>query len=103
MSTSVTLNDLLETNKHTNVGINQLVVSSNCNNIATLKICLYMSFLAKYLLQVCIMDQANDLIGSNPLIGCCVVGPKESGPERDHWLDMIQSPRKAVACWHTMR
>lgn len=53
--------------------------------------------------QVCVMDQANDLIGNNPLVGCCVIGPKETGPERDHWIDMTQSPRKAVACWHTMR
>lgn len=49
------------------------------------------------------MDQGNDLIGSNPLIGSCVIGPSEAGPERDHWLEMRQNPRKAVARWHTLR
>ncbi|CAH1968325.1 unnamed protein product [Acanthoscelides obtectus] len=54
-------------------------------------------------IEVLIFDQGNDLIGTNPLIGSCVIGPKESGPERDHWIDMMHSPRKAVACWHTVR
>ncbi|KAI4463434.1 synaptotagmin [Holotrichia oblita] len=54
-------------------------------------------------IEVCIMDQGNDLIGTNPLIGGCLIGPKESGAEKDHWIDMTQSPRKAVACWHTLR
>lgn len=49
------------------------------------------------------MDQGNDLIGSNPLLGCCVIGPRENGAEKDHWYDMTQSPRKAVASWHTLR
>ncbi|XP_069679365.1 synaptotagmin-5 [Periplaneta americana] len=54
-------------------------------------------------LEVCVMDQGNDLIGNNPLLGCCVIGPDEEGPERDHWCDMTESPRKAVAMWHTLR
>ncbi|XP_018322417.1 synaptotagmin-5 isoform X2 [Agrilus planipennis] len=54
-------------------------------------------------IEVSLIDQGNDLIASNPLIGCCIIGPHESGPERDHWKDMMQSPRKAVACWHTLR
>lgn len=53
--------------------------------------------------QVSIFDQGNDLIGNNPLIGYSLLGPKESGPEKDHWIDMTQSPRKAIACWHTIR
>ncbi|XP_071056275.1 synaptotagmin-5 isoform X2 [Onthophagus taurus] len=53
--------------------------------------------------EVCIFDQTNDLISNNPaLLGCCVIGPKETGPERDHWIDMTQN-RKSVACWHTLR
>jgi hypothetical protein len=54
-------------------------------------------------LQVCVIDQANDLIGNNPLLGSCIIGPEEEGPEQDHWCDMTQSPRKAVAMWHTLR
>ncbi|KAK7867767.1 hypothetical protein R5R35_002266 [Gryllus longicercus] len=53
--------------------------------------------------EVCVMDQGNDLIGNNPLLGCCIIGPHEEGAEREHWSDMTQSPRKAVAMWHTLR
>lgn len=49
------------------------------------------------------MDQENDLIGTNPLIGGCLIGPKETGAEKEHWIEMTQSPRKAVAYWHTLR
>ncbi|KAF5285001.1 hypothetical protein FQR65_LT02313 [Abscondita terminalis] len=61
------------------------------------------SNLSNAAIEVCVIDQGNDLIASNPLIGCCLIGPRESGPEKDHWQDMMQSPRKAVACWHTLR
>jgi hypothetical protein len=53
--------------------------------------------------QVCVMDQGNDLIGKNPLLGSCTIGPEEEGRERGHWCDMKQCPRKAVAMWHTLR
>lgn len=49
------------------------------------------------------MDQENDLIGSNPLLGSCVIGPEEEGQERAHWCELTQCPRKAVAMWHTLR
>jgi hypothetical protein len=77
----------------------------SCNPVwnEALTFSLSASNIANAAIEICIMDQANDLIGSNPLIGCCLIGPKETGPERDHWLDMTQSPRKAIACWHTMR
>ncbi|XP_046395716.1 uncharacterized protein LOC124162979 [Ischnura elegans] len=56
-------------------------------------------------LEVCILGQSSDLIGANsPLLGSCVLGPHESpGPAQDHWSDMAQNPRKAVAMWHTLR
>lgn len=54
--------------------------------------------------QICVLDQANELRSSGPLLGCCVVGPREQqGPDRDHWTEMSQTPRKAVAMWHTLR
>ncbi|KAJ8949692.1 hypothetical protein NQ314_008155, partial [Rhamnusium bicolor] len=59
--------------------------------------------LANAAVEITIFDQGNDLIGNNPLVGTCIIGPKETGPEKDHWIDMTQSPRKAIACWHTVR
>jgi hypothetical protein len=53
--------------------------------------------------KVCVMDQGNDLIGGNPLLGSCINGPEEEGRERDHWCELTQCPRKAVAMWHTLR
>ncbi|XP_068082352.1 synaptotagmin-5 [Anabrus simplex] len=61
------------------------------------------SSLSQAAIEVCVMDQGNDLIGSNPLLGCSIIGLHEGGAERDHWSDMMQSPRKAVAMWHTLR
>ncbi|KDR13859.1 Synaptotagmin-9, partial [Zootermopsis nevadensis] len=61
------------------------------------------SSLSNAAVEVCLIDQGNDLIGNNPLLGSFVIGPEEEGPERDHWCDMTQSPRKAVAMWHTLR
>ncbi|XP_044730037.1 synaptotagmin-5 [Chrysoperla carnea] len=54
-------------------------------------------------IEICVMDQNTEFIGSNPLLGCCLIGSREEGPERAHWLDMIQSPRKAVSQWHILR
>lgn len=48
------------------------------------------------------MDQA-DMITNKGLLGSCVIGPREEGPAQDHWVDMQQSPRKAVAMWHSLR
>uniref|UniRef100_A0A1B6D1G6 C2 domain-containing protein n=2 Tax=Clastoptera arizonana TaxID=38151 RepID=A0A1B6D1G6_9HEMI len=53
--------------------------------------------------EICVMYQGNDLIGNPPLLGSCVIGPHEEGPGQEHWADMTQSPRKAVAMWHTLR
>ncbi|XP_050498329.1 synaptotagmin-6 [Diabrotica virgifera virgifera] len=54
-------------------------------------------------IELSVFDQGTDIIVNNSLIGSCTIGPKESGPEKDHWIDMTQSPRKAIACWHTVR
>ncbi|XP_075213677.1 synaptotagmin beta [Lycorma delicatula] len=53
-------------------------------------------------IEVCLMDQA-DMISNKGMLGCCVIGPHEEGPSQDHWTDMQQSPRKAVAMWHALR
>ncbi|CAH1159704.1 unnamed protein product [Phaedon cochleariae] len=54
-------------------------------------------------IEVLVYDQGNELIVNNSLIGTCTIGPKENGPEKDHWVDMSQNTRKAIACWHTVR
>ncbi|CAH1111363.1 unnamed protein product [Psylliodes chrysocephalus] len=59
--------------------------------------------IANAAIEISIFDQGTDIIVNNILIGICTIGPKESGPEKDHWIDMTQSPRKAIACWHTVR
>ncbi|RZF44926.1 hypothetical protein LSTR_LSTR013116 [Laodelphax striatellus] len=53
-------------------------------------------------IEVCLMDQA-DMVSNKGLLGTCVIGPHEEGPPQDHWHDMTQSPRKAVAMWHSLR
>jgi len=53
--------------------------------------------------QICVLDQGNDLIGHNPLLGCCLLGMGEDGLERSHWEEVVLGPRKAVAMWHTLR
>ncbi|KAJ8919456.1 hypothetical protein NQ315_016556 [Exocentrus adspersus] len=59
--------------------------------------------LANAAVEISVFDQGSDLIGNSPLVGSCIIGPKENGTEKDHWNDMIQSPRKTIACWHTIR
>ncbi|PNF39650.1 hypothetical protein B7P43_G05637 [Cryptotermes secundus] len=78
---------------------------STCNPVwnEALTFNLASSNLSNAAVEICVMDQGNDLIGNNPLLGSCLIGPEEEGPELDHWCDMTQSPRKAVAMWHTLR
>jgi len=36
-------------------------------------------------------------------IGCCGLGPQESGTGCQHWHDMINNARKPTAMWHYIR
>ncbi|XP_030745719.1 synaptotagmin-1 [Sitophilus oryzae] len=78
---------------------------ANCNPVwnEALTFNLPSSSIANVELEISIYDQGNDIMGSNPLLGCCAIGPKVVGTGKDHWNDMIQSPRKTVFCWHTVR
>ncbi|KAG7206379.1 hypothetical protein KM043_003744 [Ampulex compressa] len=67
--------------------------------------------LASSAVEVCVMDSNSELIGGNPIIGSCIVGPatgtataSEGGNNqgRDHWLHMTQSPRHPITMWHTL-
>lgn len=41
-------------------------------------------------------------VGSNELLGCAGIGAQVSGLGREHWLQMLDSPRRPVAQWHLL-
>nr|XP_050860857.1 synaptotagmin-6 isoform X2 [Vespula vulgaris]XP_050860858.1 synaptotagmin-6 isoform X2 [Vespula vulgaris] len=70
------------------------------------------SSLATSAIEVCVLDSSSELIGGNAIVGSCIVGPatvstgsgseSSSNQSREHWHHMTQSPRKAIAMWHTL-
>ncbi|XP_031777994.1 synaptotagmin-6 isoform X1 [Nasonia vitripennis] len=70
------------------------------------------SSLGSTAIEICVLDSSSELIGNNAIVGSCIVGPGigtatnlESGAansSKEHWQNMTQSPRKAVAMWHTL-
>lgn len=44
-----------------------------------------------------------DLIGSSDPIGKCSVGLNQTGQGQSHWMDMMNTPRRPIANWHTLR
>ncbi|XP_025833213.1 synaptotagmin-10-like [Agrilus planipennis] len=43
-----------------------------------------------------------DRIGSDDLMGCTAIGSSFIGVGRDHWLEMLDNPRRPVAQWYTL-
>ncbi|KAK0072546.1 hypothetical protein PV325_011230, partial [Microctonus aethiopoides] len=43
-----------------------------------------------------------DRIGSDELMGCTAIGSSFIGIGRDHWLEMLDNPRKPVAQWYPL-
>ncbi|XP_013191364.2 synaptotagmin-10 isoform X1 [Amyelois transitella] len=43
-----------------------------------------------------------DMISPNELIGCTAIGSSLIGIGRDHWLEMLDNPRKPVAQWYPL-
>ena len=43
-----------------------------------------------------------DRIGTSDHIGKVVLGYGSSGTELRHWNDMLASPRRPIANWHTL-
>lgn len=41
-------------------------------------------------------------IGPNELMGCTAIGSSFIGIGRDHWLEMLDNPRKPVAQWYPL-
>lgn len=44
-----------------------------------------------------------DLIGTSDPIGRCSVGLNQQGQGQSHWMDMMNTPRRPIANWHTLR
>ncbi|XP_074652955.1 synaptotagmin-6-like [Tubulanus polymorphus] len=43
-----------------------------------------------------------DRVGYNELMGCIAIGPQILGVGRDHWFEMLESPRKPIAQWYSL-
>ncbi|XP_071792487.1 synaptotagmin-10-like [Asterias amurensis] len=44
-----------------------------------------------------------DWVGHSELIGVCEVGPNSLGQGKDHWEEMLGSPRKQIAHWYQLQ
>lgn len=59
------------------------------------------SDLQKVNLVVTVVDY--DRIGTSEPIGKVVLGYNATGTELRHWSDMLASPRRPIAQWHTLK
>ncbi|KAG8196911.1 hypothetical protein JTE90_027615 [Oedothorax gibbosus] len=44
-----------------------------------------------------------DRVGANEVMGCFAIGSNCIGLGRDHWIEMLDNPRKPVAQWYTLQ
>lgn len=54
----------------------------------------------KVSIKVVVIDY--DRIGTCDPIGKTEVGPNCVGPELRHWMDMLATPRRPIAQWHSL-
>lgn len=57
--------------------------------------------LQKVNLSVTVVDY--DRIGTSDPIGRVILGCNAQGTELRHWSDMLASPRRPIAQWHTLK
>jgi hypothetical protein len=55
----------------------------------------------KVQLLVTVVDY--DRVGASEPIGQVLLGCDTKGPELRHWSDMLATPRRPVAQWHTLK
>ncbi|XP_075153818.1 synaptotagmin 1 isoform X3 [Haematobia irritans] len=55
----------------------------------------------KICLVITVVDY--DRIGTSEPIGRCILGCMATGTELRHWSDMLASPRRPIAQWHTLK
>lgn len=60
-----------------------------------------LKYLQKVNLVVTVVDY--DRIGTSEPIGKVVLGYNATGTELRHWSDMLASPRRPIAQWHTLK
>ena len=58
-------------------------------------------FLQKVQLLVTVIDY--DRVGGNEPIGQVLLGAEQKGLELKHWSEMLETPRRPVAQWHTLK
>jgi synaptotagmin-1 len=61
----------------------------------------FVLLMQKVNLMVTVVDY--DRIGTSEPIGKVVLGYNASGTELRHWSDMLASPRRPIAQWHTLK
>ncbi|KFM59270.1 Synaptotagmin-9, partial [Stegodyphus mimosarum] len=44
-----------------------------------------------------------DRVGPNEVMGICAIGSSCIGLGRDHWIEMLDNPRKPVAQWYPLQ
>ncbi|KAH9631188.1 hypothetical protein HF086_005959, partial [Spodoptera exigua] len=60
-------------------------------------------FMKRYKVNLVITVVDYDRIGTSEPIGKVVLGYNASGTELRHWSDMLASPRRPIAQWHTLK
>lgn len=55
----------------------------------------------KYLYKLCAISLSR--VGANEVMGYCAIGSSCIGLGRDHWIEMLDNPRKPVAQWYTLQ
>lgn len=53
--------------------------------------------------QILITVVDYDRVGASEPIGQVLLGCEQKGPEGKHWSEMLQTPRRPVAQWHTLK
>lgn len=72
------------------------------NRFATILMQFFYRILSqKICLVVTVVDY--DRIGTSEPIGRCILGCMATGTELRHWSDMLASPRRPIAQWHTLK